>query len=244
MNKVMKIEQVMEHLHDGMSIMFGGFLGVGAPLHCIEKIAQSGVKDLTIMSIVSSNPPSGFDLAVLFQNKQVKKYITSHIGTSTEILEAAENNEFELELYPQGTWIEKIRCGGYGLGGVLTPTGVNTLVEHGKQRLTVDGKDYLLETPLRADMAFIKGYRGDRIGNVQYRGVSVSSNPIVAAAADFTVAEVNEIVEQGEIDPMTVGTPSVFVNAVVQGYRFDEQEQIMLKRWMQTGRLSQMEDSS
>jgi acetate CoA/acetoacetate CoA-transferase alpha subunit len=136
-----------------------------------------------------------------------------------------------------GTFMEKVRCGGFGLGGVLTPVGLGTLVEKGKQKLTVDGKEYLLETPLRADIAFIKGYKADKMGNVQYHGVSLNSNPIMAAAADYTVAEVNEIVETGEIEPMAVGTPGVFVKAVVQGNTFDEQEKVIGERWIQTGRL-------
>jgi acetate CoA/acetoacetate CoA-transferase alpha subunit len=237
MNKVTTIEQVIEKVHDGTSIMIGGFAGIGAPLRLIEKLVKKGVKDLTIMDMVSGNPPGGWDIAPLFKNGQVRKYITSHIGTSPEVGESIARGECELQLFPMGTFMEKIRCGGYGLGGVLTPVGLGTLVENGKQKITVDGKEYLLETPLRADMAFIKGWRADKMGNVQYRGVSVNSNPIMASAADFTVVEVNEIVEIGEIDPMSVGTPGVFVKAVVLGNTHEEQEKIVEDRRVQTGRL-------
>jgi acetate CoA/acetoacetate CoA-transferase alpha subunit len=130
-----------------------------------------------------------------------------------------------------GTWAEKVRAAGAGLGGVLTPTGVGTLVEQGKQKLTINGKEYLLELPLSAEFAFIKGYRGDTIGNVQYRGVSINSNKIVAAAAKYTVAEVNEITEVGDIDPNLVGTPGIYVQAVVQGYTFDEHTEVFNNRW-------------
>lgn len=237
MNKVTTIDQVMERVHDGMSIMLGGFLGIGAPLMFIEKLIEKGVKDLTIMDMVSGNPPGGWDMALLFKNGQVKKYITSHLGTSPEVGDSIARGECELQLFPMGTFMEKVRCGGFGLGGVLTPVGLGTLVEQGKQKLTVDGKEYLLETPLRADIAFIKGWKADKMGNVQYRGVSVDSNPIMAAAADYTVVEVNEIVEIGEIDPMSVGTPGVFVKAVVQGNTLEEQEKIIGQRWVETGRL-------
>jgi len=237
MNKVTTLDQVMERVQDGMTIMIGGFLGIGSPLKCIEKLVEKGVKDLTLIAIVNAYPGGGFDLAPLFKNKQVKKFITSHTGTCPEALEIYKSGELEVEFYPMGTWIEKIRCGGFGLGGVLTPTGVGTLMENGKQKITVEGRDYLLETPLRADIAFIKGYKADKMGNIQYRGISLNSNPIIAAAADYTVAEVNEIVEIGHLDPERVGTPNVFVKAVVQGYTLDEQEKILEDLWVRTGRL-------
>lgn len=238
MNKVMDLDKVMEKVHDGATIMVGGFLGVGAPLKCIEKLVERQVKDLTLIAVVSSYPGGGFDLAPLFKNKQVKKFITAHTGTCPEALEIYKSGELEVEFYPMGTWIEKIRAGGAGLGGVLTPIGVGTLVEEGKQKLTINGKEYLLELPLRADFAFIKGYRADRLGNVQYRGVSINSNPILAMAADYTVAEVNEIVEVGEIEPDRVGTPGVFVKAVIQGYTLAEHQEIFKDLWVRTGRLS------
>ncbi|EAX48294.1 3-oxoacid CoA-transferase, A subunit [Thermosinus carboxydivorans Nor1] len=238
MNKVMDLDKVMEKVHDGATIMIGGFLGVGAPLKCIEKLVERQVKDLTLIAVVNSYPGGGFDLAPLFKNKQVKKFITAHTGTCPEALEIYKSGELEVEFYPMGTWIEKIRAGGAGLGGVLTPIGVGTLVEEGKQKLTINGKEYLLELPLRADFAFIKGYRADRLGNVQYRGVSINSNPILAMAADYTVAEVNEIVEVGDIEPERVGTPGIFVKAVVQGYTFAEHQEIFKDLWVRTGRLS------
>jgi acetate CoA/acetoacetate CoA-transferase alpha subunit len=237
MNKVATLDQVIAQVQDGATIMMGGFLGVGAPLKCIEKLVETGVKDLTVISVVNSYPGGGFDLAPLFKNKQVKKFIAAHIGTCPEALEVYKAGELDIELYPMGTWIEKIRAGGAGLGGVLTPIGLGTLVEEGKQKVAVNGKEYLLELPLRAEFAFIKGYRADTIGNVQYRGVSLNSNPVLAMAADYTVAEVDEVVEVGGIDPNHVGTPGVFVKAVVQGYTFDEHQKVFEELWVRTGRL-------
>jgi acetate CoA/acetoacetate CoA-transferase alpha subunit len=238
MNKVVELDQVIgEKVHDGMSIMMGGFCGVGAPLKCIEKIVQKGVKNLTLISVVNANPfaKGKFDLAALFANGQVKKFITSHNGTCPEAVELARRGELEVEFYPMGTWIEKIRAGGAGLGGFLTPTGINTLVEQGKQKMNINGRDYLLELPLRADIAFIKGYRADRMGNVEYRRVSMNSNTTLAAAADYVVAEVNEIVDIGGIEPERVGTPNVFVKAVVQGYGMEEHQEKFKELWMSGG---------
>lgn len=237
MNKATTLDDVIAKVHDGATVMFGGFLGVGAPLRCIERIVEKGVKDLTVISVVNSYPGGGFDLAPLFKNKQVKKFIAAHTGTCPEALEVYKNGELEVELYPMGTWIEKIRAGGGGLGGILTQIGIGTLVEEGKQKLTINGKEYLLELPLRAEFAFIKGYRADKMGNVEYRGVSLNSNPVLATAADYTVAEVNEIVEVGGIEPGRVGTPGVFVKAVVQGYSIDEHQKVFEDLWVRTGRL-------
>lgn len=236
MNKVIELDQAIAKVHDGMTILFGGFCGVGAPIKCIQKIAESGVKDLTVMSVVASYPGGNFDLAPLFANKQIKKFICSHVGTCPEAVNLLKSGELDVEFYPQGSWIEKVRAGGAGLGGVLTRTGLGTMIEEGKQKVVVDGIEYLLEKPLHADLAFIKGYRADKWGNVEYRYTS-NTNPIVAMAADFTVAEVNEIVEVGSIDSQRVGTPAVFVKAVVQGYTFAEQQKIYHDLWLKTGQL-------
>lgn len=234
MNKITDLDKIMEKVHDGATIMFGGFLGVGAPLRAIDKLVEKGVKDLTIISVVNSHPGQNFDIALLYKNKQVKKLITAHSGTCKIALEQFKNGDIEIEYYPMGSFIEKIRAAGSGLGGVLTPTGLGTLVEEGKQKLTLQGKEYLLELPLKADFAFIKGYKGDRLGNIQYRGVSINTNPIMAMGADYTVAEVNEIVEVGGIPAESVGTPSIFVQGVVQGYSFEEHKQVYTDLWVRS----------
>ena len=238
-DKTLSLEQAMSRLHDGMTLAIGGFAGVGGPLKCLERIAASGVKDLTLICVANSHPfgAGRFDLGPLFANRQVRKFITSHNGTNPEAMERSRKGELEVEFFPMGTWIEKLRAGGTGLGGILTPTGIGTLVEEGKRKLTVNGRDYLLEVALRADLAFIKGYRADPLGNIQYRRVASNTNPVVAAAADYTVAEVNEIVPIGAIAPEQVGTPGVFIKAVVQGYTLDEQEAVFQELWTRGGTL-------
>jgi acetate CoA/acetoacetate CoA-transferase alpha subunit len=238
MNKIDELDKVITRVNDGATIMIGGFLGIGSPLKCIEKLVEKGVKELTVIAVTNAYPGGGFDLAPLFKNRQVKKFITAHTGTCPEALEVYKSGDLEVEFYPMGSWIEKIRAAGSGLGGVLTPIGVGTLVEAGKQKVTVNGKEYLLELPLKADFAFIKGYRADRLGNIEYRGVSLNSNPVLAMAADYTVAEVNEIVEIGDIEPIRVGTPGIFVKSVIQGYTFAEHQQIYEELWVRTGRLA------
>ncbi|MEA4839354.1 MAG: 3-oxoacid CoA-transferase subunit A [Rhodospirillaceae bacterium] len=244
MNKVRQLDDVIEDLKDGATIMLGGFLSVGTPLKCIEKIVKKGVKDLTLISVVNTYPgkydlyeTGGFDLAPLFANNQIRKMITAHTGTCAEAVQAMKEGKLEIEFFPMGSWIEKIRAGGAGLGGVLTPTGIGTLMEEGKKVLEINGKRYLLELPLRAEFAFINGYRADPLGNIEYRGIGLNTNPTIAMAADYTVAEVNEIVGVGDIDPLRVGTPSVFVKAVVQGYTLAERQDVFRDMWVKTGRI-------
>lgn len=236
-NKMASLDQVIDKIQDGATIMFGGFFAVGTPIKSIEKLVEKGVKDLTLIAIANANPAGNFDFSLLFQNHQIKKFISSHTGTTPVAIEQYKSGEIEIEYYPMGTFIEKIRAGGAGLGGVLTPTGIGTLMEQGKQKINVNGKEYLLEPPLRAEYAFIKGYRADTMGNVEYRGVSINCNPVMATAADYVVAEVDEIVEIGQIDPIRVGTPGIFVNSVVQGYSHQEHQDIYEKLWVRAGML-------
>ncbi len=238
MNKVTTLDQAIDKIQDGDTIMIGGFFAVGTPIKSIEKLVEKGVKDLTVIAICNANPAGHFDFALLFENHQIKKFITSHTGTTPIAIEQYKNGEVEIEYYPMGNFTEKIRAAGAGLGGVLIPTGVGTFAEEGKQKINVDGKDYLLELPMRAKYAFIKGYRADKMGNLEYRGVSVNINPIMATAADYVIAEVDEIVEIGEIDPIRVGTPGIFVDAVAQGYTPQERQDIYEKLWVRGGMLN------
>lgn len=238
MSKVCSLDEAVASVQDGATIMIGGFLGVGNPLKSIAKLVEKKVKDLTLITIASTQPGGDWDMAPLFVNRQVKKHITSHVGTSPEIIGLLKEQAIEQELYPMGNLMEKIRCGGYGLGGVLSPVGLDTLLERGKEILTIDGKRYLLELPLKADFAFIKGMRADTVGNVEYDGVSQNSNPILASAAKVTVAEVHEIVEKGQIDPNRVGTPGIFVKHVVQGYSWEENQKLQGDMWDARGRLA------
>ncbi len=200
-------------LRDGMSILFGGFLGVGTPEGIVGEILDSGVRDLTIIGNDTGTPEVG--IGVLVANKRVKKVISSHIGTNAETGRQMIAGELDVELVPQGTLAERIRCGGSGLGGVLTPTGVGTIVEEGKTKLNFDGIDYLVERPLRADIAILKAHQADDKGNLVYQRAARNFNPIMALAADFVVAEVDEIVPAGAIDPDLVMTPGVLVNALI-----------------------------
>jgi acetate CoA/acetoacetate CoA-transferase alpha subunit len=199
--------------HDGMSILFGGFMGCGTPDGIVRELLESGVKDLTIIGNDTANVDSG--IGILIANHRVRKVIASHIGTNPETGRQMIAGEIEVELVPQGTLAERIRCGGSGLGGVLTPTGVGTIVEDGKDKITYDGIDYLIERALRADMAILKAHRADDKGNLVYQRAARNFNPLMALAADFVVAEADEIVRAGEIDPELVMTPGILVNALI-----------------------------
>jgi acetate CoA/acetoacetate CoA-transferase alpha subunit len=198
---------------DGMSIMFGGFMGIGTPDGIVRELLDSGVKSLTIIG----NDTAMFDtgIGILVSNQRVKKVIASHIGTNSETGRQMISGELDVELVPQGTLAERIRCGGSGLGGVLTPTGIGTSVEDGKTKLKFDGIEYLVERPIRADLSILKAYRADEQGNLIYQRAARNFNPLMALAADFVVAEVDEIVRAGDIDPDHVMTPGILVNALI-----------------------------
>ncbi|MDR3298517.1 MAG: acetate CoA-transferase subunit alpha [Candidatus Accumulibacter sp.] len=201
------------HLKDGMSILFGGFLGTGTPAGIIREILDSGVKDLTIIGNDSGFPDIG--VGILIVARRVKKLIASHIGTNPETGRQMIAGELDVELVPQGTLAEQIRCGGSGLGGVLTATGVGTIVEKGKTKLTFDGVEYIVERPLRADLSIVKAYQADESGNLVYQRAARNFNPLVALAGDFVVAEADAIVPVGELDPDFVMTPGVVVDALI-----------------------------
>ena len=201
------------HFRDGMSILFGGFMGVGTPDGIVREILDSGVKDLTIIGNDTAFADSG--VGILIANRRVKKVIASHIGTNPETGRQMIAGELEVELVPQGTLAERIRCGGSGLGGVLTPTGVGTIVEDGKTKLAFDGVEYLVERALRADLAIVKAHRADDKGNLTYQRAARNFNPLIAMAADYVVAETDEIVAAGQINPELVMTPGILVDALV-----------------------------
>ena len=201
------------HFHDGMSIMFGGFMGVGTPEGIVREILDSGVKGLTIIGNDTAFADNG--VGILIANRRVAKVIASHIGTNPETGRQMIAGEIEVELVPQGTLAERIRSGGSGLGGVLTPTGVGTIVEDGKTKLTVGGVEYLVERALRADLAIVKAHRADDKGNLTYQRAARNFNPLIAMAADYVVAEADEIVAAGQIDPELVMTPGILVDALI-----------------------------
>ncbi|MCB2290226.1 acetate CoA-transferase subunit alpha [Clostridium sp. CS001] len=215
MNKVVSLDQIRPLLKDGMSIMIGGFLACGTPENLIDLIIETNVKDLTIIANDTSFVEVG--IGKLIVNGQVKKVIASHIGTNAETGRLMTEGKMEVELVPQGTLIERIRAAGAGLGGVLTPTGVGTMVEEGKQKLTIEGKEYLLELPIKADLALVYASVVDEIGNALYYGTTRNFNPTIATAAETVIVEAQSIVKVGEMDPNNIVTPSVLVDYIVKG---------------------------
>ena len=214
MSKFISIEEAVSKVKDGMTIMVGGFLANGTPNKIVDALAKSGVKNLTLICNDTAYPDKG--VGQLIANKQVKKLFVSHIGTNPHTSEQMNSGELEIEFCPQGSLAERIRAGGCGLGGILTQTGMGTIVAEGKQIVNVDGKDYLLEKPLRADIALVGASLGDKAGNLVYRGTSQNFNPLMASAADLVIAEINELVEVGEIAAENVKTPSIMVDFIIE----------------------------
>ena len=215
MAKIISVAEAAAKVQDGMTVMVGGFLGCGTPQILVDQLLAQGTKDLTLVCNDTAFPDSGVGKLVV--SRQFKKVIVSHIGTNPETGRQMNAGELDVELVPQGTLAEKVRSAGFGLGGFLTPTGVGTPVEEGKQKLTIDGKDYLLELPIKADVALIKAYKADKAGNLVFRKAARNFNPLMATAAQLVVVEAQNIVEIGEIDPDEVMTPGIFVNYLVQG---------------------------
>ncbi|MBK5143101.1 acetate CoA-transferase subunit alpha [Budviciaceae bacterium BWR-B9] len=214
-NKLMNAATFRESLRDGMTIMFGGFMGIGTPALLVAEILKSGVRDLTIIGNDTGFTETG--VGPLIVSGQVKKVIASHIGTNPETGRRMIAGDLDVELVPQGTLIERIRCGGSGLGGFLTPTGVGTVVEENKQKMVIDGVTYLLELPLRADLAILQAAKSDRMGNLLYSLTARNFNPIMALAADKVVAQCDQLVEIGDIEPDYVMTPAALVDHLYQG---------------------------
>ncbi|MDT8903557.1 acetate CoA-transferase subunit alpha [Anaeroselena agilis] len=215
MAKMMTQQAAAALVKDGMSVMIGGFLGVGTPESLVDALVAQGTKDLTVIANDTAVPDKGIGKLVV--SKQLKKAIVSHIGTNPETGRQMNAGELAVDLVPQGTLAEIIRAGGAGLGGILTPTGLGTVVAEGKQTITVDGREYLLEKPLRADVAFIKAHTADKAGNLIFHRSARNFNPLMAMAADVVVVEATNIVETGAIDPDAVMLPGIFVNYLVQG---------------------------
>jgi len=213
MNKQITPEQAAEKIQSGMTLMAGGFLANGSALKILDLIAQSAIKDLTLICNDSAFPDKAY--GKLIANGQVRKLITSHIGTNPVGIDLMNAGTMDVEFVPQGTLAERIRAAGAGLGGVLTPTGLGTLVEKGKQKITIDGKEFLLEKPLRADVALLGATMGDKSGNLVYKGTSQNMNPLMAMAADVVVAEVGELVETGALTPESIHTPNIFVDHII-----------------------------
>lgn len=212
MDKKISLQDAVAKVKDGMTVMVGGFLAAGSPIAILDALSQSGVKDLTLIC----NDTAYADIAhgKLITNKQVKKLIVSHIGTNPNTSEQMNSGELQIEFAPQGTLAERIRAAGAGLGGVLTTTGMGTVVAEGKETVIVDGKEYLLEKPLRADVALLGATLADEAGNLVYVGTTQNFNPLMATAADLVIVEAEKVVKVGEIAPECIHTPAMFVDYI------------------------------
>ncbi|HVI41891.1 MAG TPA: CoA transferase subunit A [Anaerovoracaceae bacterium] len=220
-SKLMTAKEAVADIQDGATIMVGGFMACGTPEILIDALVEKNVKNLTIICNDAGVPGRG--VGKLLSNGQIKTLIASHVGLNPEVAsrmntDVAED-KLECILVPQGTLAERVRAGGAGLGGFLTPTGVGTIVADGKQVINIDGRDYLLEKPLKADFALIRGSVTDKFGNTTYNGTTRTFNPMMATAANYVIVGACEIVEVGEIDPNNVVTSGIFVDAIVGGER-------------------------
>lgn len=214
-NKIVSLQEAIACIKDGMTIAVGGFLACGTPEMLIDALVEKGVKDLTLICNDTGFVDRGVGKMVV--TKQFKKIYASHIGTNAETGRQLSAEETDVILVPQGTLAEQVRAGGGGLGGFLTPTGLGTIVEEGKQKITIDGQEYLLELPLRADVALILGSVVDKKGNVVYEKAQRNFNPLVAMAADIVIVQAEKIVEVGDLDPDCVMTPGILIDYIVKG---------------------------
>lgn len=215
MKKFVTVKEAAAMIKDGMTVMVGGFLGVGSPIKLLDQLVENGVKDLNVIANDTAYPEVG--LGKLITNHQVKTLTATHIGTNNNTIDQMNSGELKVTLQPQGTLAEQIRAAGAGLGGILTQTGLGTVVENGKQKVTVDGKEYLLEKPVHADVAIIGANICDEDGNLVYKGTSQNFCPLMATAADIVIVEPQEIVPTGSINPENVKTPGIFVDYVIKG---------------------------
>jgi 3-oxoacid CoA-transferase subunit A len=221
MNKVLaSAAEAVATIPEGATIMMGGFGLCGIPENLIAALHTRGTKGLTVIS--NNAGVDDFGIGVLLRARQIRKMIATYVGENKEFERQFLSGELDVELVPQGTFAERIRAGGAGIGGFFTPTGYGTLAAEGKETRAIDGKPYVLERPLTADFAFVKAWRGDRAGNLVYRRTARNFNPVMATAAKITIAEVEHLVEPGEIDPDHVITPGIFVRHILQGERYEK----------------------
>jgi 3-oxoacid CoA-transferase subunit A len=214
------IDEALNGIQDGATIMVGGFGLVGIPEKLILGLRDKGVKDLTIIS--NNCGVDDWGLGLLLQNKQIKKMISSYVGENKEFERQFLSGELEVELVPQGTLAERIRAGGAGIPAFYTPAGVGTPLAEGREVRTFNGKEYLLETGLTADFALVKAWKGDTMGNLVYNKTARNFNPMMAAAGKITIAEVEELVEPGELNPDHIHTPSIYVQRIIQCTNYEK----------------------
>lgn len=213
-------KSAIEGVKDNMTLLVGGFGLCGIPENSIEALRDSGVKNLTCVS--NNAGVDDFGLGLLLQTRQIKKMMSSYVGENATFEKQFMSGELELEFCPQGTLAERLRAGGAGIPGFFTPTGVGTLVAEGKEVRNFDGRDYILEKGITGDFAFVKAWKGDKFGNLVFRKTARNFNPMVAMAGKITVAEVEHLVEVGELDPDNIHTPGVFVQRIFQGKNYQK----------------------
>jgi 3-oxoacid CoA-transferase subunit A len=220
-NKVLaSAEDAVARIPDGATIMMGGFGLCGIPERLIAALHARGTSGLTVIS--NNAGIDDFGIGVLLKSHQVRKMISTYVGENKEFERQYLSGELEVDLVPQGTFSERIRAGGAGIGGFFTPTGYGTLVADGKETRLIDGKPFVLELPLKADFAFVKAWKGDRVGNLVYRRTARNFNPLMATAAAVTIAEVEALVDPGQIDPDQVMTPGIFVQYILHGTHYEK----------------------
>lgn len=213
MTKIKKLDAAVEMIPNGAVLMIGGFMGAGTPKGLMDEIVRQGKRDLTVIANDTARP--GVGIGKLIDAKLVRKVIASHIGTNPETQRQMIAGEMEVELVPQGTLAERVRAGGFGLGAVVTPTGVGTVVAEGKRTMEIEGELYLVELPIKADFALINAKRADYYGNLEYAFTSRNFNPLMALAAETVIAEAADIVPVGVLSPDSVVTPHVVVDYLV-----------------------------
>ena len=214
-DKLKTMDEAIMPIQNGSVVMIGGFMGCGAPKFILDALSDMSVENLTVIS--NDSDFEGVGVGKLIKRGKVSRLIVSHIGTNPETGRKLNAGEIVVELTPQGTLAERIRSGGAGLGGFLTPTGIGTIVENGKKKVEVNGITYLLETALKADVALIKAYKADELGNLVFRGAARNFNLIMATAAEYVVVEAEKYVKVGEIDQEQVHLPGLFVDCIVKG---------------------------
>jgi len=214
MAKIISAREAVKMIKPGDRLLISGFLAVGAPEYLIDALVAENIKNLHIVCIASDWENRGIGKLVV--NHQISSAQVSHMGTNKEIQAQFNSGEVKVELVPQGTLMERVRAAGAGLGGILTPTGLGTVVQEGKDIIAVDGKQFILEKAISGDFALIKAWKADKMGNLVYRKTARNSNPIMAMAGRITIVEAEEIVEIGELDPESIVTPGVFVNYIVK----------------------------
>jgi len=213
-------DAAIAELADGATILMGGFGLCGIPEHLIAAVRRKGTKNLTIVS--NNAGIDDFGIGVLLQNRQVKKMVSTYVGENKLFEQLVMSGELQVELNPQGTFAERLRAGGAGIPAFYTPTGVGTLVAEGKETREFDGRLYVMERAIRGDFAFVKAWKGDRWGNLVYRKTARNFNPMMATAADHVIAEVEELVDLGQLAPDQVHTPGIFVNKILQGPSYEK----------------------